>query len=216
MAKAVDCKSTITGSNPVGASSRFPCVFLGFPRENDRFQAFALARILPFGVASSRHVLTRFAAVLPRVVPPRVLIVSSVRSRRLLGWLFILFGFAGLQVGQGFQRPRQVMQSGMGISTDCEDGRRLPGQLLACLDRCPADHDAADVRVPRRVEVDNVPCRVFVLQEVGLLSLLSLGVCLGRVDPLLPGCLQIRPARALSGVRRSFHSHRVNALIDVR
>ncbi len=46
-------------------------------------------------------------------------------------------------------------------------GVRMPGQLLARLDRCPAGHDAGNERVPLGVEVRIPPVRVLVRQEVG-------------------------------------------------
>jgi len=85
-------------------------VFLRISGETDRPGLIVAALGLPLCLAVFRHVLTRFAAQLRRVVRRSVRAFFPVRPRRLQGLAFRFAIFVlGLQIGQSFQSRRQVV-----------------------------------------------------------------------------------------------------------
>ena len=128
---ASDCKSSIAGSNPAGASSDFRWFSWVFPGK-----ASVFAFLSPLG---SFPLLWPFPAVFCHFLPLShwrftgdLLAISNRCPRRLQG-LAIGCGFLGLQVGQGVQRSLQVHQPRVRVSPDCQDWGGMSGQLLGRL-----------------------------------------------------------------------------------
>ncbi len=92
-------------------------------------------------------------------VPSRVTCARLAESR---AFLLVIVAYAG----QDVQCLCQVVQPGMGISSDGQTRRRMPGKFLADLDRSPAIDQPVDERMPQAVEVRHVARVVGVAQEV--------------------------------------------------
>ena len=84
-------------------------------RQRKHLRRVALALAFPVPFATFGYVLTRFARVLLAICWQ-----FEIRSRRCqrLGRRFL-----GLQVRKRIQRPRQIVQPGVGIPADRQDGR---------------------------------------------------------------------------------------------
>ena len=96
--------------------------FVATPCNGNDLRFVAVWRVslmaIPVPFATTRHVLRRFAPVLP----PHELGRFAVRPRRRHRLGFRV-GYLGLQIGQGFQGSRQVMQPGMRVPPYGQDGR---------------------------------------------------------------------------------------------